>query len=116
MFRSLAKYVKKVVYITSGEMVRTGYGDELKKQASKDVQHGSERSIHKGDDGTSTGEVLLFLGQDVAGWKLAAFSNGPWIGPTIFVEEVINQGGGDVLRCVRNWSKNLRVKESFSMA
>ena len=113
MFWSLAEYLEKVVYITSGKMVRTGNGDELKKQASKNVQHGSKRSIHKGDDGTSTGEVLLFLGQDVARWKLAAFSNGPRIGPAIFVEEVIDQGGGDVLRCVGNRSKNLRVKEGF---
>ena len=102
MFRSLAEYVEKVVYVTCGEMVRTSYGDELKGQASKNVQHGSKRSIHKGDDGTSTGEVLLFLGQDVARWKLAAFANGPRIGPTIFVEELIDQGGGDVLRCVRD--------------
>ena len=102
MFRSLAKNVEKVIDITSGKMVRTGNGDELKKQASKNVQHGSKRSIHKGDDGTSTGEVLLFLGQDVARWELAAFANGPRIGPTIFVEELINQGGDDVLRCMRN--------------
>ena len=113
MFRSLAEYVEKVVDITSGKMVRTWNGDELKEQASKNVQHGSKRSIHKGDDGTSTGEVLLFLGQDVARWELAAFANGPRIGPTILVEEMIDQGGGDVLRCVGNWSKNLRVKESF---
>ena len=113
MFRSLAEYVEKVVDITSGKMVRTWNGDELKEQASKNVQHGSKRSIHKGDDGTSTGEVLLFLGQDVARWKLAAFPDGPRIGSAIFVEEVINQGGSDVLRCVGNGSKDLRVKEGF---
>ena len=113
MFRSLAKYVEKVIDITSGKMVWTGNGDELKEQASKNVQHGSKRSIHKGDDGTSTGEVLLFLGQDVARWKLAAFSNGPRIGPAIFVEEVFDQGRGDILRCLGNRSKNLRVEEGF---
>ena len=59
MFRSLAEYVEKVVYVTSGEMVRTCDGDELKEQASKDVQPWSEWSIHKGNDGPSTGEVLL---------------------------------------------------------
>ena len=67
-------------------MVRTCDRDELKEQASKDIQHWSKRSIHKGDDGASTGEVLS-LGQDVAGWKLAAFSDGPRIGSAIFVEE-----------------------------
>ena len=113
MFRSLAEDVKKVIYVTSGEVVRTCEGDELKEQASKDVQHWSERSIHKGDDGTSTGEVLLSLGQDVAGWKLAAFPDGPRVGSAIFVEEVINQGGSDVSRCVGNGSKDLRVKEGF---
>ena len=113
MFRSLAQDVEEVVYVTCGEMVRTSYGDELKGQASKNVQHGSKRSIHKGDDGPSTGEVLLSLGQDVAGWKLAAFPDGPRVGSAIFVEEVINQGGSDVSRCVGNGSKDLRVKEGF---
>ena len=51
--------MKKVIYVTSGEMVRTCDGDELKEQASKDVQPWSEWSIHKGNDGPSTGEVLL---------------------------------------------------------
>ena len=102
MFRSLAEYVEKVVNVTCGKMVRTGYGNELKEQSGKNVQHGSERSVHKGDDGSSTCEILLFLCQDVAGRQLAAFANGPRIGPTIFVEELINQGGDDVLRCVRN--------------
>ena len=103
MFRSLAEYVEKVVDVTCGKMVWAGYGNELKEQSSgKNVQHGSKRSIHKGDDGSSTCEVLLFLCQYVAGRKLAAFANGPRIGPTIFVEELINQGGDDVLRCVRN--------------
>ena len=105
--------MKKVIYVTSGKVVRTCDGDELKEQAGEDVQHWSERSIHKGDDGTSTGEVHFPFGQDVAGWKLAAFPNGPRIGPTIFLEEVINQSGSDVLRCVRNGGKNLRVQEGF---
>ena len=113
MFRSLAEDVKKVIYVTSGEVVRTCDGDELKEQASKDVQHWSKGSIHKGDDGASTGEGLLSLGQDVAGWKLAAFPDGPRVGSAIFVEEVINQGGSDVLRCAGNGSKDLRVKEGF---
>ena len=102
MFRGLAEYVEKVVDVTCGKMVRTSYGNELKEQAGKNVQHGSKRSIHKGDDGSSTCEVLLSLCQDIARWKLAAFANGPRIGPTIFVEELIDQGGGDVLRCVRD--------------
>ena len=113
MFRSLAEDVKKVINVSSGEVVRTCDGNELKEQASKDVQHWSEGSIHKGDDGASTGEVLLFLGQDVARRKLAAFPDGPRIGSAIFIEEVINQGGSDVLRCVGNGSKDLRVKEGF---
>ena len=113
MFRSLAKYVEKVIDITSGKVVRAGDGDELKNHASENVQHRSKRSIHKRNDWTSAGEVLLLFGQDVARGKLTTFADSPRIGPTIFVEKVINQGGGDVLRCVGNRSKNLRVEEGF---
>ena len=71
-------------------MVRTGNGDELKQQASKNVQHQSKGSIHKGNDGTSAGEVLFPFGQDVAGCKLTAFADSPRIGPTVFAEKVID--------------------------
>ena len=113
MFRSLAEDVKKVIYVTSGEMVRTCDGDELKEQASKDVQHWSEWSIHKGNDGPSTGEVLLSFGENVAGWKLATFPDGPRIGATILLIEVVNQSGRDVLGCAGNGSEDLRIKEGF---
>ena len=105
MFRSLAEDVQKVINVSSGEVVRTCDVNELKEQACKDVQHWTKGSIHKGDDGASTG--------DVARRKLAAFPDGPRIGSAIFIEEVINQGGSDVLRCVGNGSKDLRVKEGF---
>ena len=62
MFRSLAKDVEKVIDITGGKMVRTCNGDELKNQASENVQHRSEGSVHKGNDRTSTGEGLLLFG------------------------------------------------------
>ena len=105
--------MEKVVDITSGKVVRTGKGDELKKQASKNIQHRSKRSIHKRDDGTSAGEVLFLFGQDVAGWKLTAFADSPGIGSAVFPEKLIDQSGGDILRCVGSWSKNVRVKEGF---
>ena len=113
MFRSLAKDVEKVIDITGGKMARTCIGDEVKNQASENVQHRSEGSVHKRNDWTSTSEVLLLFGQDVTGRKLTAFPDSPRIGPTILLEKVINQCGGNVLRCVENRIKNLRVEEGF---
>ena len=113
MFRSLAKDVEKVIDITGGKMVRTCNRDELKNQASENVQHRPEGSVHKRNDWTSTSEVLFLFGQDVAGRKLTALPDSPGIGRTIFLEKGINQCGGDVLRCVEDRSKNLRVKEGF---
>ena len=60
-------------------MVRACDGDKLKNHSGKNVQHWSERSVHKRNDWTSTGEVLFLFGQDVAGRELTTLSDSPRI-------------------------------------
>ena len=80
-----------MINITSGEVIWAGNGDELKDHSSKNVQHRAERSIHKGNDGTTTGEVLFLLGQDIAGRELTSLSSGPWIGRAVLAKKLIDQ-------------------------
>ena len=91
MFRSLAKNSKEMIDITGSKMVRAGNRNELGNYFGKNVQHRSERSVHKGNDGTSTGEVLFLLGQNIAGRELTALANSPRIGPAILLKKLINQ-------------------------
>ena len=60
-------------------MVRTGYQDKLKDHPSQDVEHWSERGIHKRDDRSTNLEGLFLFGQDVSCRKLAAKTGGPWV-------------------------------------
>ena len=91
MFRSLAKDRKYVVNITSGEVIWAGIGNGLKDHSSKNVQHRTERSVHEGNDWTTTGEVLFLLGQDIAGRELTSLSSGPWIGRAVLAKKLIDQ-------------------------
>ena len=44
---------------------------------------------------------------------MATFPDGPRIGSTIFLIEVVNQSGRDVLGCAGNGGEDLRIKEGF---
>ena len=61
-------------------MVRAGNRNELKDHPNQNVEHRTEGCIHEGDDGATALVVLLFLGKNVARWKLTTLPNSPWIG------------------------------------
>ena len=102
-----------MVDVPSGKMVWTGNGDQLEDHPGKNVQHWTERSVHKGINGTATAERLFLLCQDVSGWKISPFAHGPWVRSAGLLKKLIDQIRCDARWRGRNGSKDLRIQEGL---
>ena len=91
MFWSLSKDREKVADITCCKVVRAGNRNELKDYPGQNVEHRTEGCIHEGDDRSTALVVILFLGKNVAGWKLTTLPNSPWIGLVVLAGQLGNK-------------------------
>ena len=107
MSRSLSKDRQEVIDITSGKMIR----NEFKNHANQDIEHGPEGCIHEGDDGPATLVVLLFLGQDIARWKLTALTNSPWIGLGVLTVQPGYKSRSDDIRSFVHLAKYIGIQK-----
>ena len=110
---SCLKDREECVNISQCKMIRACYWDQLEYHSGQNVEHWSERRVHKGDDGTTA--LVCFLGQDISCWKLAALANGQRIRSAIVALESGHQRGDDGLGFLINRLKDRSVLNGLNV-
>ena len=65
--------------VATRKCVWAGRGNHAVEQFGESVKHGSEEGANEADDGSSSGPVLLPLGEDVGSRWPSEAGHGPWI-------------------------------------
>ena len=87
-------------------MIWTCHWEQLKDHSGEDIEHRTERGVHKGDDGSATAKFFLPFCQDITSWQLSSVSYRPRLGFSMLSMQKIDKRCDDGFRILGDRFEN----------